>query len=111
MHGDFGHFHLGESLITALNFIPVLCVLVTCTSTQTSFHPWDSRYSVASSNSAFASHVIICTTVRVNIASSGSNGDVAFGIKSKSIERDLINLLPQYKLHEVVKGTFSLTGF
>ena len=59
----------------------------------------------------FASRVTICTVVRVNIASSGSNGDVDCGIKSKSVERDLIHLLPQYMLHEVLKGTLPLTCF
>lgn len=75
-----------EEFDDSFGFIPVLCVLVTCTSTQTCFHPWDSRYLVASINSAFASYVTICTRVRVNIASSGSKGDVVFGIKSKILE-------------------------
>lgn len=40
------------------------------------------------------------------MANSGSNGYVAFGIKSENIEKELINLLPQYVLHEILKGTF-----
>lgn len=59
-----------------------LCIVCSChLYIHVSFHPLDSRHSVASINSAFASHVIICTTVKVNVVSE-SNWKVAFEITS-----------------------------